>query len=88
MILKLGMKHQGEELYKVYIHVHHNPGMTLTQFLAISTLVAHAFEWRKFFKCYLKGKTIRKLANRRKIYDSEKNGVQGSVCPHPRATYM
>ena len=26
MILKLGMKHQGEELYKVYIN--HDPGMT------------------------------------------------------------
>ena len=28
MILKLGMKHQGMELYKVYIN--HDPGMTLT----------------------------------------------------------
>ena len=28
MILKLGMKHQGEELYKVYIN--HDLGMTLT----------------------------------------------------------
>ena len=30
MILKLDMKHQGEELYKVYIN--HDPGMTLTGF--------------------------------------------------------
>ena len=28
MILKLGMKHLGMELYKVYIN--HDPGMTLT----------------------------------------------------------
>ena len=35
MILKLGMKHQGEELYKVYIN--HDPGMTLTYFTARST---------------------------------------------------
>ena len=30
MILKLGMKHQGIELYKVYMN--HDPGMTLTYF--------------------------------------------------------
>ena len=35
MILKPGMKHQGEELYKVYIN--HDPGMTLTYFMARST---------------------------------------------------
>ena len=28
MILKLGMKHQGEELYKAYIN--HDPRMTMT----------------------------------------------------------
>ena len=32
MILKLGMKHLGEELYKVYIN--HDLGMTLTYFMA------------------------------------------------------
>ena len=31
MILKLGMKHQAMELYKVYIS--HDPGMTLTYFM-------------------------------------------------------
>ena len=31
MILKLGMKHQGEELYKVYMN--HDLGMTLTYFI-------------------------------------------------------
>ena len=35
MILKPGMKHQGEELYKVYIN--HDSWMTLTNFTARST---------------------------------------------------
>ena len=35
MILKLGMKHQAIELYKVYIN--HDPGLTLTYFMARST---------------------------------------------------
>ena len=35
MILKLGMKHLEMELYKVYIN--HDPGMTLTYFMARST---------------------------------------------------
>ena len=39
MFLKLGMKHQGEELYKVYIN--HDPGMTLTYFMARSAEVAY-----------------------------------------------
>ena len=34
MILKLGMKHLGLELYKVYIN--HDAGMTLTYFTARS----------------------------------------------------
>ena len=42
MILKLGMKHQAMELYKVYIN--HDPGMTLTFSIARSTSVAHAFD--------------------------------------------
>ena len=35
MILKLGMKHQAIELYKVYIN--HDPGMTLAHVIARST---------------------------------------------------
>ena len=35
MILKLGVKRLGMELYKVYIN--HDPGMTLTFFTARST---------------------------------------------------
>ena len=42
MILKLGMKHQAMELYKVYIN--YDPGMTLTYFTARSTYVANAYE--------------------------------------------
>ena len=55
MILKLGVKHQGQELYKVYIN--HDLGMTLTYFTARSTEVANAFEWEKMVKYYLIGKT-------------------------------
>ena len=39
MILKLGMKHQTIKLYKVYIN--HDPGMTLTYFMARSTKVTY-----------------------------------------------
>ena len=35
MILKFGKRHQGKELYIVYIN--HDPGMTLTYFTARST---------------------------------------------------
>ena len=66
MILKLGMKHQAMELYKVYII--HELGITLTHFTARSTWVANAFEWGKLLKYDLKGKTYRKLANGQNIY--------------------
>ena len=57
MILKLGMKHQGEDFYKVYIN--HDPGMILSYITtrAIYMYFAHAFEWGKLSKCHLKGKT-------------------------------
>ena len=38
MILKLGMKHEGEELYKVYIN--RDLGMTLTYFIYPSSQVS------------------------------------------------
>ena len=47
--------------YNVYIN--HDPVMTLTQFMAKSTCVDHAFKWGKLLKCHLKGKASRKLAN-------------------------
>ena len=43
MILKLGMKYQGEELYKIYIN--NDTEMTLTYFTTRPTQVAHVFEW-------------------------------------------
>ena len=46
--------------------------MTLTKFMARSTLVAYAFELGKLLKCHLKGKASRKLANGQNIEDSEK----------------
>ena len=45
MILKLGMNHQGIELYKICIN--HDPGMTLILFTARSSSVTNAFEWEK-----------------------------------------
>ena len=53
MILKLGVKHQGLELYKVYIN--HDLGTTLTYFTARSALVANAFEWEKNGKMLFNG---------------------------------
>ena len=82
MILKLGMKHQEEKFYKVYIN--HDPGMTMTYFTTRSTLVAHAFEWGKLSKCHLKGKTLWKWANRQKINGFEKKLTPGAGLPPPR----
>ena len=48
MILKLGMKQQRMELYKIYIN--HDPGMTLAYFTARSIWVTNAFEWEKIVK--------------------------------------
>ena len=56
MILKLDMKHQAMELYKVYIN--HDPGMTLTFFTARSIQAARAFEWEKIGKCHLMAKNL------------------------------
>ena len=49
---KLGMKHRWLKYYNVYLN--HYPVMTLTFFMARSTLVANAFEWGKLLKCHLK----------------------------------
>ena len=86
MILKLGMKHQGEELYKVYIN--HDLGMTLTYFMARSTSVAHVFEWGKFVKCNLMGECCWEYANGQNSYVYENKYPQGVVCPSPWAIYM
>ena len=60
MILKLGMKHQAMELYKVYIN--HDPVMTLTFFTARSTWAAHAFEWEKIGNCHLMAKNLLRMS--------------------------
>ena len=75
MILKPGMKHQGEGLYKIYIK--HDPGMTLTIL----------WQGQHRSPMHLMGKTLWKWANGLNIYDSKK-GPQGQVCPHPGAIYM
>ena len=56
MILKLDMKHQAIELYKVCKN--YDPGMTLTYFTAMSTQVAHAFELEKIGKCHLMAENL------------------------------
>ena len=76
--MKLGVKHQWLKYYNVYIN--HDPVMTLTQFMARSTWVAHAFEWGKLLKRHLKGKTSRKLANGQIILKKE-NGLRASSAP-------
>ena len=81
---KLGVKHVWLKYYNVYIN--HDPVMTLTQFMARSTWVDHAFKWGKLLKCHLKGKASRKLANGQNIDYSEKkkreeNGPRASSAP-------
>ena len=56
MILKLGIQQLGMELNKVCIN--HDPGITLTYFTAMSTLVVHAFERGKLGKCHLMAENL------------------------------
>ena len=87
MILKLGMKHQAIQLYKVCIN--HDPWMTLTYFTARSTQVAaHAFEWRKLLKYDLKVKTCSKMANGLNFYDLKKILTPGDILTLPRVIYV
>ena len=51
MILKLGMKHQGLKLYKVYIN--DDPRLTLTYFMARTNWVTCMFEWGKLLQSHL-----------------------------------
>ena len=81
MILKLGMKHQAMELYKVYIN--HDPWMTLTYFKARSAKVADAFEWGNLLKYDLRGKSCRKWANRQNIYVYEQTLYLVGCLPLP-----
>ena len=69
MILKLGMEHQSEELYKVYIN--HDLGITLTY------LRQGQYRWPMHLNgencqnVILREKTNRKWVNGLKIYDSK-----------------
>ena len=72
--------------YNVYINhdpvmtcINHDPVMTLTQFMARSIWVGHAFKWGKLLKCHLKGKASRKLANI--DYSEKKKFPRGFICP-------
>ena len=77
---KLRVKHWWLKYSNVYIN--HDPVMTLTKFMARSSLVAYAFELGKLLKCHLKGKASRKLANGQNIEDSEKRKwPKGFICP-------
>ena len=56
--------------------------MTLTKFMAMSTRVAHAFEWEKLLKCHFKGKTSKKLAHGHNIdYSEKRKRPKGFICP-------
>ena len=54
MILKLGTKHQGE-------NINHDPGMSPTYFTAWSTWVAHTFEREKNIKMSFEGKNLKEM---------------------------
>ena len=77
---KLGMKHLWLKYYNLYIN--HDPAMTLTQFMARSSWVAHGFEWGKLLKCHLKGKNSRELANGQNIdYSEKRKWPKGFIYP-------
>ena len=78
--MKLGVKHRWLNFYNVYIN--HDPMMTLTQFMARPTWVAHEFEWGKLLKCHLKEKASRKLGNGQSIdYSEKRKWPKGFICP-------
>ena len=77
---KLGVKYRWLKYSNVYMN--HDPVMTLTKFLAMSTWVAYAFEWGKLLKCHLKGKARRKLGNGQNIdYSEKRKWPKGVICP-------
>ena len=80
ILMKLCVKHRWLKYYNLYIN--HDPLMTLTQFMARSAWVAHAFEWGKLLECHLKGKVSRKLANGQNIdYSEKRKSPKGFICP-------
>ena len=89
MILKLGMNHVGMELFKVCIN--HDPGMTLTYFMAGQLRLPVHWNGKR------NRKRNRKMSfNGRNLARNEQIDfmlmkifwVQGVVCPCPGAIYM
>ena len=79
---KLGVKHLWLKYYNVYIN--HDPVMTLTQFMARSAWVDHAFKWGKLLKCHLKGKAAGTWQMDRILIilkKKEENGPRASSAP-------
>ena len=74
MILKLGMKHQTIELYKVCIN--HDPWMTLT-YLRQGQLGLPLHLNGEIFKIHSQGKTCSKLAYGLNFYDLKKKLTPG-----------
>ena len=77
----LGVKHLWLKYYNVYIN--HDPVMTLTQFMARSTWVDHAFKWGKLLKCHLKGKPAGNWQMDRIliILKKRRKWPKGFICP-------
>ena len=59
MIFKLGMQHWGIKLHKVCVN--DDPRLTLTYFMAVSKLVAYAFEWGKLLQSHLMVKNLQQM---------------------------
>ena len=76
--IKLGMKYRWLKYYTVFIN--HDPVMTLTQFMASSAWVVHAFEWGILLKCHSKGKAI-KMDRILIILKKKENGPRASSAP-------
>ena len=86
MILKLGIKHQAMELYKVCIN--HDPGMIWPILRQGQYRSPMHLNGGKLLKYDFRGKTCRIWADRQNIYVYEKNCPQVVVCPCPGAIYM
>ena len=71
------------------MYINHDPAMTLSQFMARSTWVAHAFEWGKLLKYHLKGKTAGNWQmNRILIILKKEKWPNGFICPCTGVKYV
>ena len=85
MILKLGMKHQAIEFYRVCIN--HDPGMTLT-FLRQGQLKSPMQLNGKNRKCHLMAENLPGMSKWTEDLFMTIFWAQGVVCPCPGAIYM